>query len=711
MTSPSHGTTNLPQGEQPLLPPPSESQTNFSFTTTETQSTHFESFKERLATKQISPTVTTVLPKGPGEQWSPKHVDMSQFLQLCDLFLGEEPNSEMAESLASFLKRNYMAENSEELGTNAISSALLKMKKVHKIAEIFTLWDTDCSGYIHADEVIAVLSHWENFGTDEGKFQIETALEMLGMVGRQVSRIQFTALAEILTDDMTSAHFKEFVDVITTSIKLSKEQQQRNEFRQDLLYKIKKAGYNSTGEILPSLQAAVKAIQKDCINFGGNKKVSVIIGLLERNNEGTEYLHYKAASDDCLYNVIGKKVNHKQLPVSFGAIKGNIPIHIPNMYEHGKVHFFIPTHSNTKEFQGSLVVAPIVTPTGQSIGAISVDFIIPANKGSHNFMDHEIAFYQGVGVCLGEVYKAAIARKKLLGAAEAGILWLLRRCQAINQIDFYLIRSEENNEENETTVDHKDSNYLLQLALHSSNNMNQKIIHCNHLIRKKDNYFKEYLFNCVETSETVTAEVYCHQHLCCPLRDTNGCTIATLDLTLNMKTSTLDPQQARDINKMIKLLTTAFHQSSNSEDTSDKSVTLLFHQLLLSDLQTCMFKLDKKAFAELRSYNEPPDTILKIIQVLVMILHPDANTDTWNKCKPYINIDLLKLMEVYQPQADLVHPKLNEILSTLSSIVPNEVFRHGSLPAKYLYTWISACGAVLEHSNAGNIEITSEEKN
>jgi Ca2+-binding EF-hand superfamily protein len=45
------------------------------------------------------------------------------------------------------------------------------MKKVHKIAEIFTLWDTDCSGYIHADEVIAVLSHWENFGTDEGKFQ------------------------------------------------------------------------------------------------------------------------------------------------------------------------------------------------------------------------------------------------------------------------------------------------------------------------------------------------------------------------------------------------------------------------------------------------------------------------------------------------------------------------------------------------------------
>ena len=34
------------------------------------------------------------LPTGPGEQWSPTHVDVSQFIQLCDLLLGEEEETE-----------------------------------------------------------------------------------------------------------------------------------------------------------------------------------------------------------------------------------------------------------------------------------------------------------------------------------------------------------------------------------------------------------------------------------------------------------------------------------------------------------------------------------------------------------------------------------------------------------------------------------------
>ena len=80
-------------------------------------------------------------------------------------------------------------------------------------------------------------------------------------------------------------------------------------------------------------------------------------------------------------------------------------------------------------------------------------------------------------------------------------------------------------------------------------------------------FVSDYLFQCVDTSESVSTEVYCHPHLCCPLRDTSGCTIALIDLTLSMKTSTLDSQYTRDINKMIKLLTTAFHQTSNSKCT------------------------------------------------------------------------------------------------------------------------------------------------
>ena len=130
----------------------------------------------------------------------------------------------------------------------------------------------------------------------------------------------------------------------------------------------------------------------------------------------------------------------------------------------------------------------------------------------------------------------------------------------------------------------------------------------------------------MDTSETVSTDVYCHPHLCCPLRNDTGCAIAVLDLTLTKRTSTIDPQYTRDINKMIKLLTAAFQQASTSDSEENtcthacthiinvcmhphmhayhyyrsslgeghESVDVLFHKLLLSDLQYCMEKLDKR---------------------------------------------------------------------------------------------------------------------
>ena len=41
-------------------------------------------------------------------------------------------------------------------------------------------------------------------------------------------------------------------------------------------------------------------------------------------------------------------------------------------------------------------------------------------------------------------------------------------------------------------------------------------------------------------------------------------------------------------------------------------------------------------------------------------------------------------------------------------VSPREVFHHGSLPAKYLFTWVSACSAVLEHSSSAGKEVLVE---
>ena len=93
---------------------------------------------------------------------------------------------------------------------------------------------------------------------------------------------------------------------------------------------------------------------------------------------------------------------------------------------------------------------------------------------------------------------------------------------------------------------------------------------------------------------------------------------------------------------------------------------------------------------------------------------------------------MLKVMINYQPSLKSPHLQLTAILQILQGtsplplpslsppslpqythdyfffshyieISPKEVFHHGSLPTRYLYTWVSACTAILEHINSSSI--------
>ena len=54
-----------------------------------------------------------------------------------------------------------------------------------------------------------------------------------------------------------------------------------------------------------------------------------------------------------------------------------------------------------------------------------------------------LSSFQGVGLCLGEVFQSSMSRRKLIGAAEAGMIWILDRCSAIIQTDLYLIKPDD----------------------------------------------------------------------------------------------------------------------------------------------------------------------------------------------------------------------------------------------------------------------------
>ena len=66
---------------------------------------------------------------------------------------------------------------------------------------------------------------------------------------------------------------------------------------------------------------------------------------------------------------------------------------------------------------------------------------------------------------------------------------------------------------------------------------------------------------------------------------------------------------------------------------SEVDAAVFFNQLLLADLQETMAELDNRVFAEMRSYIDPPEVVLRIVQTLLNILCPQGEFENWKQCK------------------------------------------------------------------------------
>ena len=202
------------------------------------------------------------------------------------------------------------------------------------------------------------------------------------------------------------------------------------------------------------------------------------------------------------------------------------------------------------------MVVPIVTPQQVVLGTINIDSLQPAHTDAKtNFYAHEVNFFQGVGLCLGEVQHWISVHQKLLKVAQSALEWVHRRCQVVSKGEVYIVQpDQEGGEDGE--------GYLLSLMLSTSGsqlateNINKKL-------RYHENQFFDYLFECVDLSEPVSATVYGQHHLAYPIRDHTGCAVALVDLTMPSAHS-LSPQQLREITKVLKLLTAAFYKLSSS---------------------------------------------------------------------------------------------------------------------------------------------------
>ena len=152
-------------------------------------------------------------------------------------------------------------------------------------------------------------------------------------------------------------------------------------------------------------------------------------------------------------------------------------------------------------------------------------------------------------MCLGEVYHWIEARKKLLLVAESALSWIHRRCPLVTQSAVYIVES------GKSLKDH----YALRCMLLTSAMEGAK--QQNQFLRQGENLFREYLFQCSENSESVSADVYGEHHLAYPIRDHTGCAVAVVDFYMPPAQS-LNRTQMREITRVLKLLTLSFYQLS-----------------------------------------------------------------------------------------------------------------------------------------------------
>ena len=109
-----------------------------------------------------------------------------------------------------------------------------------------------------------------------------------------------------------------------------------------------------------------------------------------------------------------------------------------------------------------------------------------------------------------------------------------------------------------------------------------------------------------------------------------------------------------------------------------------------------------RAFAELKSYKDPPKLVHDILKTVLGLfsIEEEEKLDNWPTCKQFINNDLVRLITQYDPTAASSSGTVDgkKLSESLEGITHGSVSKQGSLPAHYLFNWAFVCLSLIEHT-------------
>ncbi|XP_060602058.1 EF-hand calcium-binding domain-containing protein 5-like isoform X5 [Ruditapes philippinarum] len=691
------------------------------------EGTNFE--REKTAMTQISRSHSQM------SIFDENSVNVSQFVQLTETFLGDEPSTKGFETLMKYIKSEYQETEEEKMErlVRARREAMSSRRKM-LLDQLFDKWDNDGSGYLDQDEVENVMMKYKDGQESEA---IETAkVEMKKKTkhptDNRLSKREFRNFVTLVADAMpgADAEFEYFIEFLNNSVEQASDmlnrtyaERIRGEARKKWLQYIITAADTGGASIEPVYKAVFQALYKDAEAHGGGKNISANISMLERNTtdrtRGDVVLRYVAATTEDADFLLGKILYKDMMGISFSAVETGKPIHVPRVANHGNIMFWNP-YRKPDEREGSFIVIPLKDRRKRVFGLLGIDTLSDHHTKSI-FITHEIQFFQGVAKSFSIAYHAIDMRKKLLRITESAVSWIHRRSPHVKEVVAYIVEPDEESKD-----------FVLRKMMMTDKRGSIQNMQNPPRLERKDNLFRDYLFKAVDNSESVSADAYGERHLAFPLRDDQGRASAILDISIG-EMKQLPSHENREVQRMLRLLQMAHKEITKEMAGEEKNVVLeaeqneesrmdiMFDRLMLMELRENVNKLDTKAFAELRSYNDPPRIVHDILKSVKAIFDFEETEqglyDDWQQMKGQINNELLQKLATYDPTAgqDLIQPE--KIEKYLKDVPHGEVAKHSSVPAQHMYNWVFVCLSLIEHTlkmrenNADILPPESEKEN
>ncbi|XP_058856713.1 EF-hand calcium-binding domain-containing protein 5-like isoform X3 [Acipenser ruthenus] len=631
-------------------------------------------------------------------------MDLPQFLQLLDTFLGEAAPDYVVQSLVGYLRVGYRETEQERLMRleKTRKEAVLAQRRL-ALDALFEKCDNEGSGLLERGELERALSRYKE-GAEGGA--ISRAWQCLGPPRPSLTRGDFHVLLQAVISELPpeggqEGGFDRLLQFLGESAERSLAERSRGAKRRKWLLQIHRAALTGGASLEPVYRAVFQTLHRDAEAHGNNKLISASIALLE----GNERLRYTACTAEDAPYVLNKELTRDMAKgVSFTAVDDGKPVHVPRVRLHGNVQFW-NTLRPDEERKGSFVAVPLRDPCGRAIGVLGVDTLREPQE-RNIFLRHEIDFYQGVGNMFSLAFQHVLSLKNILCIVDSATSWLYSRAPSVRSVTTYLMEPA-----GETGSDYT----LRKMMVLDSQTGRSRLLSSPASLRRRDHLFRDYLFKCCDSSEALSCVAYGEQRVAVPLRDPGGRALGVVDLSCGQQ-GALRPHERRDLQGMVRMVQAAccqlLRETSGLARPSrlleaegaggEERVALLFLRFMLEDLRGCVRRLDHQSFAELKSYKDPPPVVHQVLRAVLLMLHPHGEEtpeiDRWSQCRLKVNSDLVRKVLHFDPTARSVQVEREDLEACLAGIPRGEVWKHGSLPAEHLYNWVSVCLSLLEQA-------------